>query len=75
MVHDRAPVRNADGSISAGEFLPPKSTDLPVTLDFLGRAFSEAKLIAIAAAYERVTRHRRPPADFGKLAKHHQLIR
>ena len=73
-VHDRAPVRNADGSVSAGEFLAPKSRALPVTLDFLGCAFSEAKLIAIASAYERVTRHRRPPADFGKLTSHQHAI-
>lgn len=74
IVHDRTPVRNPDGSVSAGEFLPPKSIALPVTLDFLGRAYSEAKLIAIAAAYESATRHRRPPVDFGKLAASKQAI-
>lgn len=66
-VYDRAPVHNADGSISAGEFLPGKARALPVTLDFLGRAFSESKLIAIASAYERATQHRRPPENFGAL--------
>jgi len=35
---------------------------LPVGLSFLGRAWSEAKLIELAYAYEQATKHRRPPA-------------
>ncbi|MEM7051772.1 MAG: amidase family protein [Acidobacteriota bacterium] len=35
---------------------------LPVGMTFLGDAWSEAKLLALAYAYEQATRHRRPPA-------------
>jgi amidase len=34
---------------------------LPVGISFIGRAWSEPTLIRIAAAFERATRHRRPP--------------
>src|SRR5262245_2764229 len=34
---------------------------LPVGLSFIGTAWSEAKLIALAYAYEQATKHRRPP--------------
>jgi amidase len=34
---------------------------LPVGLSFMGRAWSEAKLIQFAYAYEQATRHRKPP--------------
>jgi Asp-tRNA(Asn)/Glu-tRNA(Gln) amidotransferase A subunit family amidase len=34
---------------------------LPVGLQFLGDAWSEPRLIALAYAYEQATRHRRPP--------------
>jgi amidase len=34
---------------------------LPVGLAFIGRAWSEEKLIALAYAYEQATRHRQPP--------------
>jgi amidase len=34
---------------------------LPVGISFFGRAWSEAKLIRIAYAYEQATRHRKPP--------------
>jgi Asp-tRNA(Asn)/Glu-tRNA(Gln) amidotransferase A subunit family amidase len=34
-------------------------------LEFLGRPFAEAKLFEIASAFEKVKRHRRPPAGFG----------
>ena len=34
---------------------------LPVGLEFLGRPFSEAELLAIGFAYEQRTKHRRPP--------------
>ena len=42
----------------------PKAVALPVSIDFLGRPFSEPTLVRIAAAYERATRHRRPPKEF-----------
>jgi amidase len=67
-VYDRAVVRGADGSKHAGEFLPPKPVELPVSIDFLGRAFSEPLLIRIAAGYEAATRNRKPPKDFGPVA-------
>ncbi|MBN2346806.1 MAG: amidase [Candidatus Aminicenantes bacterium] len=35
--------------------------ELPVGVSFFGRAWSEPVLIEIAYAYERATRHRRPP--------------
>jgi amidase len=35
---------------------------LPVGISFIGRAWSEAQLIAFAYAYEQATKHRRPPA-------------
>jgi amidase len=34
---------------------------LPVGISFFGRAWSEATLLRLAYAYERATRHRRPP--------------
>ena len=37
--------------------------DLPTGLQFLGDAWSEPRLIALAYAYEQATRHRRPPAS------------
>jgi amidase len=35
--------------------------ELPVGLSFIGRAWSEARLISFAYAYEQATKHRRPP--------------
>ena len=35
---------------------------LPVGISFIGRAWTEARLIGFAYAYEQATRHRRPPA-------------
>ena len=35
--------------------------DLPVGISFVGSAWSEARLIALAYAYEQATKHRRPP--------------
>jgi amidase len=67
-VYDRAVVRGADGAKRPGDFLPAKAVSLPVSLDFLGRAFTEPLLIRIAAAYEAATHHRKPPKDFGPMA-------
>jgi len=63
-VYDRATVRGPDGSKKAGELVGPKPASLPVSLDFLGRAYTEPMLIRIAAAYEAATHHRRPRPDF-----------
>ena len=34
---------------------------LPVGLSFFGRAFSDAKLLGYAFAFEQATKHRTPP--------------
>jgi len=60
-------VVEADGRKRAGELLGPKPIALPVSIDFLGRSFSEPTLIRIVAAYEKATRHRRPPKAFPPL--------
>jgi Asp-tRNA(Asn)/Glu-tRNA(Gln) amidotransferase A subunit family amidase len=67
-VYDRAAVGGEGGSKRAGELLAAKAVALPVSLDFLGRPFSEPVLLKIAAGYEKATRHRRPPKDFPPLA-------
>ncbi|PLT32756.1 amidase [Bacillus sp. V5-8f] len=38
------------------------SDNLPVGVEFLGRAFSEPTLIKLAYAYEQGTKHRKPPS-------------
>jgi amidase len=35
---------------------------LPVGVSFIGTAWSEPRLIALAYAYEQATHHRKPPA-------------
>jgi len=42
---------------------------LPLGLQFLGDAWSEGRLFALAYAYEQATRHRRPPASTPPLAR------
>jgi Asp-tRNA(Asn)/Glu-tRNA(Gln) amidotransferase A subunit family amidase len=66
-VYDRATIKAPDGSKRPGELIGPKAVALPVSIDFLGRKFSEPVLIRIAAAYEQATHHRRPPKDFPKV--------
>jgi amidase len=34
---------------------------LPVGISFIGRPWTDAKLIGLAYAYEQATKHRRPP--------------
>ncbi|MEM6301647.1 MAG: amidase family protein [Pseudomonadota bacterium] len=41
--------------------------DLPAGLTFVGRAYSEPKLINFSYAYEQRTAHRQPPALFGPI--------
>ena len=36
--------------------------DLPAGITFLGRPYDDARMVCLADAYERATRHRRPPA-------------
>ena len=38
-----------------------RSFGLPVGISFIGRAWTEPRLIALAYAYEQATKHRRPP--------------
>jgi hypothetical protein len=50
------------GYVGAGvQGLPPGAPGLPVGLQVLGDAWSEATLIEIAYAFEQATHHRRPP--------------
>ena len=49
-----------------GGFVPPAApinNPFPSGVTFSGRAFSEARLIALAYAYEQATLNRRPPAS------------
>jgi Asp-tRNA(Asn)/Glu-tRNA(Gln) amidotransferase A subunit family amidase len=65
VVYDRVPDANdPNGSRLDG----PKPDQIPVAMEFLGRAFDEALLFEIASAYEAGTKHRRPPKGFGPLA-------
>jgi Asp-tRNA(Asn)/Glu-tRNA(Gln) amidotransferase A subunit family amidase len=65
VVYDRVP----DPSDPNGSRLDAAKPDqVPVAMEFLGRAFDEALLIEIASAYEAGTKHRRPPKGFGPLA-------
>jgi len=54
-----------------GGFLPPAppiDNMFPSTVTFTGPAFSEARLIALAYAFEQATHHRVPPASTPPLA-------
>ena len=42
---------------------------MPAGLEFLGRAFSEPRLLGFAFAYEQGTKHRRPPSTTPTLAR------
>jgi Asp-tRNA(Asn)/Glu-tRNA(Gln) amidotransferase A subunit family amidase len=56
-------VRDGDGTRLVG----PVPVALPVGVDFAGRPFDEPLLFRLASAYERATKHRRPPPAFGPL--------
>lgn len=65
VVYDRVPdAGDPNGSRLEG----PKTDQVPVAMEFLGRPFDEALLFEIASAYELGTKHRRPPKGFGPLA-------
>jgi len=65
VIYDRVP----DASDPNGSRLDgPKSDQIPVAMEFLGRPFDEALLFEIASAFEAGTKHRRPPKGFGPLA-------
>ena len=68
-VYDRARSNpNAAPASREATTLEAVPAKLPVGVDFLGRPFSEPTLLKIAAAYERATKHRRPPPGFGPVA-------
>jgi Asp-tRNA(Asn)/Glu-tRNA(Gln) amidotransferase A subunit family amidase len=64
-VYDRvADPASPDGTRLVG----PTPAKLPVGIDFAGRPFDEPTLFKIASAYERATKHRMPPPEFGPVA-------
>jgi Asp-tRNA(Asn)/Glu-tRNA(Gln) amidotransferase A subunit family amidase len=65
VIYDRVPdINDPNGSRLEG----PKSDQVPVAMEFLGRPFDEPLLFEIASAYEAGTKHRRAPKGFGPLA-------
>ena len=65
-VYDRvADPTSPDGTRLVG----PTPAKLPVGIDFAARPFDEPTLFKIASAYERATKHRMPPPEFGPLPK------
>jgi Asp-tRNA(Asn)/Glu-tRNA(Gln) amidotransferase A subunit family amidase len=63
-VFDR--VRDA-GAPGGTRLVGPVPARLPVGIDFLAMPFGEEVLFRIASAYERATRHRMAPPEFGPL--------
>ncbi|HEV3057875.1 MAG TPA: amidase [Vicinamibacterales bacterium] len=62
-VYDRVPdPASADGT--GTRLVGPLAARLPVGLDFAARPFAEPTLLRIAAAYERVSKHRESPSEF-----------
>jgi Asp-tRNA(Asn)/Glu-tRNA(Gln) amidotransferase A subunit family amidase len=65
-VYDRvADPASPDGTRLVG----PTPAKLPVGIDFAARPFGEPTLFKIGSAYERATKHRMPPPEFGPLPK------
>jgi amidase len=62
-IYDRVPDA-ASADRTGTRLVGPVSARLPVGVDFAARPFDEPTLIRIAAAYERLTKHREPPAEF-----------
>jgi Asp-tRNA(Asn)/Glu-tRNA(Gln) amidotransferase A subunit family amidase len=65
LIFDRVPDANDP---NGSRLDAPKSDQMPVAMEFLGRPFDEALLFEIASAYEAGTKHRRPSKQFGPLA-------
>jgi amidase len=64
-VYDRVPdATSPDGTRLIG----PVAAQLPVGVDFAARPFDEPTLLRIAAAYEKATKHRKPPVGFGAVS-------
>ena len=63
-VYDRVPDPSSpDGTRLVG----PVPARLPVGMDFSTRPFGEPILVRIASAFEKVTKHREPPPEFGAI--------
>ncbi len=55
------------GYVEPTQLVGPIPAKLPIGMDIVGRPFAEPTILTIAAAYEKATNHRTPPADFGPL--------
>jgi amidase len=63
-VFDRVRDANAPGGT---RLVGPVPAKIPVGIDFLAMPFGEPTLFRIASAYEKTTRHRMSPPEFGPL--------
>jgi Asp-tRNA(Asn)/Glu-tRNA(Gln) amidotransferase A subunit family amidase len=63
-VFDRVRDKDAPGGT---RLVGPVPAKIPVGIDFLAMPFGEPMLFRIASAYERATRHRTSPPEFGPL--------
>jgi Asp-tRNA(Asn)/Glu-tRNA(Gln) amidotransferase A subunit family amidase len=62
-IYDRVPdATSPDGT--GTRMVGPVAARLPVGVDFAARPFNEPTLLRIAAAYEKVTKHRTSPPEF-----------
>jgi Asp-tRNA(Asn)/Glu-tRNA(Gln) amidotransferase A subunit family amidase len=65
-IYDRVPdPKSPDGT--GTRLVGPVPARLPAGIDFATRPFGEPVLIRIASAYEKATKHRSPPPEFGSL--------
>ena len=65
-IYDRVPdPHSPDGT--GTRMVGPVAARLPVGVDFAARPFDEPTLLKIAAAYEKVTKHREAPQEFTAL--------
>ena len=62
-IYDRVPDA-ASADRTGTRLVGPVSARLPVGVDFAARPFDGPTLIRIAAAYEKLTERREPPAEF-----------
>jgi Asp-tRNA(Asn)/Glu-tRNA(Gln) amidotransferase A subunit family amidase len=63
-VFDRVRDKDAPGGT---RLVGPVAAKIPVGIDFLAMPFNEPMLLRIASAYEKATRHRMSPPEFGPL--------